>query len=227
MQRHQIGSATLRTAYCPANTHGIAIPPGSGLVFTSSHRRDIVGIDPFQIVDVGLCHQSAVHPILHQIVDVPPHLLAVLLELRVLLQGTPCPLLTHIRCDVEGKYRLVLDGVCAVDIAQQPHFLTCQLRHIGIKTLGHPGQLRFRIGTQLRVIGVELVQRRRCLQHCRLLVLRQAHAVDVVKVEQVHLECTVIILALGPDGREYAVQALTHLLGIHVGLGVRNHADAR
>ena len=48
-----------------------------------------------------------------------------------------------------------------------------------------------------------------------------------MQVEHVKLESAVVVLTLGADGAEYAVQALAHLLCIYVGLGVRNHADAR
>ena len=77
------------------------------------------------------------------------------------------------------------------------------------------------------MVGIELVQRRRCFQHRRFLVLGQAHAVDVVQVEKIHLECVIIVFALGSDGGKDSVQALAHLLCVHIGLRVCDHTDAR
>ena len=228
MERHQLLRTTLRAAHGLSDPHGVPFPSRSRASFRDTQRRHIVGIELLQEVRVFLRHQATVHTILHQIVDVPAYLLPVLLKLRVLLQRTARPFPAHLGGHVRAEHRLVLDRVRAVHRPQQPQQpqpLPGQLCNIRVKILRHPPELPLRVRPHLRVLHIEVTQGRSGIQHRLLLVLRQAHTVDVVQIEHINLECVVVVLALLPDGREDTVQALSHLLGVHVRLCVRDHAD--
>ena len=83
MQRHQLLVAAFRPA------HGLPDPDvapvlRAGGPLRAPEGRHIVGIVFLQEVHVLLGHQAGIHPVLHEIMDVLPHLLLIGRELRVL-----------------------------------------------------------------------------------------------------------------------------------------------
>ena len=228
MQRHQAFRAALCAAHCLADTHRVQIPaPARGVLVLHAHGGHIVGIELLEEVRVLLCHKPAVHPVLHHVVDVLPYLCLVLRELRVLRQQLlgAGPAVLCRKFIVE--HRLVLDGLGLVQIPQQPLPLTCQRRDVRIRILRQPVELGGGVRPNIRVLGVEVAQRRFRLQHLFRLALGQAHAVDVVQVEHVELEVVIEVLPSCADGREHIVEAVPHLPAPHVRLGIRDHVHAR
>ena len=224
MQRHQAFRAALCAAHRLADTHRVQIPaPARGVLVLHAHGGHIVGIELLEEVRVLLCHKPAVHPVLHHVVDVLPYLRLVLRELRVLRQQ----LLGAGPAVLCGKFivehRLVLDGLGLVQIPQQPLPLTRQRRDVRIRILRQPVELGGGVRPNIRVLGVEVAQRRFRLQHLFRLALGQAHAVDVVQVEHIELEVVVEVLPSCADGREHIVEAVPHLPAPHVRLGIRDH----
>ena len=224
MQRHKAFRAALCAAHRLADTHRVQIPaPARRVRVLYAHRGHIVGVELLEEVRVLLRHQSAVYPVLHHVVDVLPHLRLVLREIRVLRQQ-PFGAGPAVLC---GKFivehRLVLDGLGLVQIPQQPLPLTRQRRDVRIRILRQPLELGGGVRPDVRIFGVEVAQRRLCLQHLFRLALGQAHAVDVVQVEHIELEVVVEVLPSCADGREHIVEAVPHLPAPHVRLGICDH----